>query len=1008
MAERIYGYDYHTCNNKRDVISSIIESRLVPRDMTDISKLDYAKAVLNNSFIFVDNNGKSTKISLNDLSNNIFMIVDEVPTEANIGQIVLVQVGENQYELMKLDDSNEWQKLHLVSDASVINYIKDNAHLNADNLQDALDELDNHLEEDYWQKKHIKDIALTGEAVDVAIAPIEGLQESNNLQEALEEIFNKTTVGFNVKLNADKIQLYLDYGVNKKVLGARVVEGSLNQSDLDKPLNEKLDTIYPNQERIEALEERCTNIEEIKADKTDVEDKYTELKDRIANEETRSINYDNKLQSELDNEIERASKEESRIDQKLDDEIERATQADDKITENLNNEIETRTSEVARLDDRIDTEIDRATQAERILTDDLNSEILRAKEAESLEQEIRISEIWRVDTRIDNEINRATEAEHAITDKLDAEIDRSIKKDNDLQRQLVTINSASDVIDIVKTKQELLNYNQHITTNDIIKVMVDESFYGAITYYRYIQETTLNTLLAINHVNSLPFVFQGATYTWMRIASEGPYYTQEQINTLLKEERDARIDADTGLNNKINNEITRAKDAEKVLTDNLNSEIARATNAENILTTNLDSEIKRAKAAEQVLTTNLNSEITRAKDAEKVLTDNLDSEIKRARAAEKVLTDDLNSEITRAKDAESVLQTNIDIEEKARIDADTVLTNDLASEIHRANNAEETLDKKITTESERAVKAELKETEERTASDEYLQSQIDSITASSDVVDIVGTKQELINYDKPLNVSDIIKVLKDETLDNATTYYRYVEEATLARLVGNNFNSLPFALQGKSYTWVLIGSQGPYYTIAEIDALLDEIREAAKNESKRATDAEKVLTDSLNSEIERAKASEKTLTTDLSNEVTRATTKEDEIAKNLSEEVIRATAKEKTIEDNLNSEVTRAITSEDTLSTKIANEVERATNKETSLESTINKETTRAKSAEEKLASDLADEILRATTRENSLSSSIQDEINRAKDVEDRISNQVNILEGKDITVEEETVVVNW
>ncbi len=583
------------------------------------------------------------------------------------------------------------------------------------------------------------------------------------------------------------------------------------------------------------------NIEDQKDLVEYIDSKNSKTEDRLNVKIYELNNTTNNLSKKLTSEIDRAKKAEEQLElnllakinsskediqairSKTDNEILRATQAEAKITENLNNEIETRTSEVTRLDERIDNETDRAKQAEQILTDDLNSEILRAKEAESLEQEIRISEIWRVDTRIDNEINRATEAEQAITDKLDAEIDRSIKKDNDLQRQLVAINSASDVIDIVKTKQELLNYNQHITTNDIIKVMADESFYGAITYYRYIQETTLNTLLAINHVNSLPFVFQGTTYTWMRIASEGPYYTQEQIDAFLKEERDARTDADTALNNKINSEINRAKNAEKVLTDNLNSEIVRA------------------------------------KDAENVLTDNLNSEIKRAKAAEKVLTDDLNSEIARAKDAESVLQTNIDIEEQARIDADTVLTNGLNAEIHRAGKAEETLDKKIDAENERAVKAELKETEERTASDEYLQSQIDSITASSDVVDIVGTKQELINYDKPLNVSDIIKVLKDETLDNATTYYRYVEEATLARLVGNNFNSLPFALQGKSYTWVLIGSQGPYYTIAETDALLDEIREAAKNENKRATDAEKVLTDDLNAEIKRAKESEKTL-----------------------------------------------------------------------------------------------------------------------------------------------------
>lgn len=149
MAERIYGYDYHTCTNKQDVISSIIESRLVPRDMTDVGKLDYAKAVLENAFIFVDNNGKSTKISLTDLSDNVFKIVETIPEESNMGQIILQKIGDSQYKLLRLDENNDWQELHLVSDASIINYINDNAHLLSENVQDALDELDNHLEDDY-------------------------------------------------------------------------------------------------------------------------------------------------------------------------------------------------------------------------------------------------------------------------------------------------------------------------------------------------------------------------------------------------------------------------------------------------------------------------------------------------------------------------------------------------------------------------------------------------------------------------------------------------------------------------------------------------------------------------------------------------------------------------------------------------------------------------------------------------------------------------------------------
>lgn len=90
----------------------------------------------------------------------------------------------------------------------------------------------------------------------------------------------------------------------------------------------------------------------------------------------------------------------------------------------------------------------------------------------------------------------------------------------------------------------------------------------------------------------------------------------------------------------------------------------------------------------------------------------------------------------------------------------------------------------------------------RQAADNNIQSEIDTIVASSDVKDIVGTKADLDNYDtSTLGDNDIIKVLADETQNNATTYYRYVQSTD---------------------SFTLIGSEGPYYTKAATDALLAE------------------------------------------------------------------------------------------------------------------------------------------------------------------------------------------
>ena len=90
----------------------------------------------------------------------------------------------------------------------------------------------------------------------------------------------------------------------------------------------------------------------------------------------------------------------------------------------------------------------------------------------------------------------------------------------------------------------------------------------------------------------------------------------------------------------------------------------------------------------------------------------------------------------------------------------------------------------------------------RLNADNGLQGQIDAITSSSDVVDIVGTYAELEAYDtQHLKDNDVIKVLQDETHNDAMTYWRWSKT---------------------NETWTYIGSEGPYYTKSETNTLLDE------------------------------------------------------------------------------------------------------------------------------------------------------------------------------------------
>lgn len=98
------------------------------------------------------------------------------------------------------------------------------------------------------------------------------------------------------------------------------------------------------------------------------------------------------------------------------------------------------------------------------------------------------------------------------------------------------------------------------------------------------------------------------------------------------------------------------------------------------------------------------------------------------------------------------------------------------------------------------MKALDREISEREEADTEIWNEIETIEASSDVVDVVGTYADLEAYDtSKLKDNDLIKVLADETRDDAITYYRW-------------------STSTEAFTYV--GAEGPYYTASEVDTLL--------------------------------------------------------------------------------------------------------------------------------------------------------------------------------------------
>ena len=273
---------------------------------------------------------------------------------------------------------------------------------------------------------------------------------------------------------------------------------------------------------------------------------------------------------------------------------------------------------------------------------------------------------------------------------------------------------------------------------------------------------------------------------------------------------DLEIDVDV-LETGLANETTAREAADSALSSSINS-----------LSSSLSAETEAREQADAALegsinnlTADLEEEATARETADTALggridtvADNLANETANRISADEDLQADIAAEATARQNADTALQNNITAEATARANADTALNTAIASETTARQEADTNLQNQITQEAQARAAADTaineavtSEATARQTADAGLQSQIDAITAGSDVKDIVGTKAELNNYDtSTLGNNDIIKVLQDESENNATTYYRW---------------------NATTQQFTLIGEEGPYYTKSQTDTLLN-------------------------------------------------------------------------------------------------------------------------------------------------------------------------------------------
>ena len=207
------------------------------------------------------------------------------------------------------------------------------------------------------------------------------------------------------------------------------------------------------------------------------------------------------------------------------------------------------------------------------------------------------------------------------------------------------------------------------------------------------------------------------------------------------------------------------------------------------------------------------------------------------------------------------------------------------------------------------------ETKARETKDADLQNQIDTIKAASDVVDVVGSHAELENYDtSSLTKDDIIKVLKDETQNNAITYYRW----------GNN-------------TFTLIGVVGPYYTTTETDTLIKTEQTARESADTNLS----TRIDSLSSELSTERMARESGDSDLTAKIT-------------AEQTAREQADTK-LTENITAETTARQAADSALQTKINTETSERKTADSQIQSDLATETTERESADTVLQKNIDD-----------------------------------------------------
>jgi len=674
-----------------------------------------------------------------------------------------------------------------------------------------------------------------------------------------------------------------------------------------------------------------------------------------------------------------------------------------------------------QLDDAIAAEVTRATTAEGVLTTDLAAEVSRATAAEgALDTRVTTNEgdITTLTTRLDTLVDGADTALDTLKEIGDA----FTAADSSLQT-LITDNSTRLTtneadIDALEVYTGIDGPALNTTATDLtgaineLKAQVEDGSLSAT------DARVDNVVASEGTATDADGVWVGYTGTNYIDTATSFTNADELLDAAIKAEETRATGAEATLQSNIDTEAATRLANDNTLQANIDAEETARIGADNTLQANINTEASTRAAGDATLTTAINTveasagltaagayvadttkiyidDATTLFNADQQLDDAIVAEVARATAAESALSGDVLAEETARIAADGVLQGNIDAEAATRLANDNTLQANIDAEATARTNA----DNQIITDYQ--------------AADTTLQQAIDTVEASAGLetdgsyvangsANYISTATSLKGADNLLDSSlkaeADTRAAADTTLQNninaeATT--RATADTTLQTNIDNEANTRATAdtnLQtqitsnlteitatqsgaGLNTDGTYAGNTGTTYidtasSLANADVLLDA---AIAAEVTRATDAETVLTNSLNSEIATRAAADTALAGDIQT-----------VADNLAQEILdRAAA-----DTNLQGQIDFIVSNTDAAALDSLTEIVAAfQSADNTLEgavlanqTAINNEVTRATDAEAALAADIAAEEAARIAADNTLQANIDGKVSKSGD----------------------------